>query len=105
MLTLLNAPILTTYGTFAFEAVNREQAKDLVKNGFQSFIGHQGTCDILSQLHGVDVSLNRTQYFQQPGEQALILKLKTRAAEGVVLKTIEEIEACDYEFGILNRIS
>jgi hypothetical protein len=105
MLSLLNAPILTTFGSFTFEQVNIEQAKQLVTYGFQSFIGHQSTCDILSKLLCVTIPHYRGFYMQQPGEQALVFRLKSRIGEGQVLNTIEEIEAVGYEFGLLNRLS
>ncbi len=101
MLTLLNAPILTTYGSFTFEPLTVEQAKQLVATGFQSYIGHQSTCDILSKLLEAQIPHNRGLYIQQSGEQALVFRLKNRIAEGQVLNTIEEIEAIGYEFGLL----
>jgi len=105
-IALLNAPVVTNFGEFSFKPVSDADAKEfIIKNGFTSYIGHQSTCDILTQLLEVDVPLNRTQYTQQPGEKALIFKLKTRPPEGVVLKTIEEIENCGYEFGLLERIN
>ena len=104
MIFLLNAPVLTSYGTFQFEQIELIRARELLTNGFQSFIGHQSSCDILSQLLGISIPLNRGQYAQKPGEKALIFHLKKRIEEGQVLNTIEEIENVGYEFGLLIRI-
>ena len=105
MLTLLNAPILTTFGSFTFELVEIEQAKQLVTaNSFQSFIGHEITRKFLSEKLGVVIHYDRGNYLQQHGEQALIFRIKKRLGEGQVLKTFEEIEAIGYEFGLLTRI-
>jgi len=104
MLTLLNAPILTSFGTFNYEAIKVTDAKALLRAGFTSYIGHQSTCDILSQLLEVEVPLHRGQYEQQTGDQALIFRLKKRIEEGQVLKTREEIEAVGYEFGLITKI-
>jgi len=103
MLTLLNAPILTSYGLFTFEPINTEQAKELLKNGFQSYIGHQSTCNILSRILDENIVMNRGEYKQQPGKRALVFRLKKRINEGQVLNTIEEIESIGYEFGLLTR--
>ena len=105
MIALLNAPVLTAFGTFAYEPIADDDAKRLLLSGFQSFIGHQVTCDILSQLLGVDIVMNRAQYEQQVGEQALVFRLKKRVAEGQVLKTIAEINAIGYELALLTRKS
>lgn len=104
MLYLLNSPILTSFGNFEFKLVDIQTAKDLVKYGCQSYIGHQSTCDILQVLLGIEVPLNRVQYFQQEGEQALIFKLLSRPTEGIVFETIEAIEEQGYEFGLLTKL-
>jgi len=104
MLTLLNAPILTAYGSYNYEPVFVNEAKKLLQNGFHSYIGHQSTCDILSQLLETEIPMHRGQFEQQPGEQALIFRLKKRIAEGQVLHTREEIETVGYDFALLNRI-
>lgn len=104
MITLLNAPVLTSYGTFQFERIELIAAKELLRDGFQSFIGHQSSCNILSQLLEIPIPLNRGQYKQRPGDNALIFRLQKRIAEGQVLSSIEEIENIGYEFGLLIRI-
>ena len=100
--TILNSPILTGYGSYDYEPINIDEAKSLIKDGFNSAVGHQSTCDVLSTLLEVNVPLNRVQYTQQDGETALIFKLKSRPEEGRIL-TASEIEAVGYEFGLLRR--
>lgn len=104
MIALLNAPVLTAFGIFSFERVDMEKARMLAAGGVHSFIGHQSTCDILSLLLEVEVTLNRAQYQQQPHEQALVFKLTNRLAAGEVLNTLEAITAQGYELGLLERI-
>ena len=70
---------------------------------FLSAIGHQATADVLTELLGTPIFVNRIQYTQQEGEVALVFKLKARAPEGVILSK-EEIEAIGYEFGFLTRL-
>jgi len=104
MITLLNAPILTSFGTYEYRSIEVEQAKELVAIGFQSFIGHESTADILSRLLDIKVPHNRAAYVQQVGEEALIFQLKSRILAGTVLQTAEEIENVGYQFGVLKRI-
>lgn len=103
-LTLLNASILTTYGTFNFQPISLSEAKKLVKNSeVISAIGHAATAEILSDLLGIEIKANRIDFFQGIDETALIFKLKTRITEGKVLNRAE-IEEIGYEFGILRRL-
>lgn len=103
MVTLLNTSVLTNYGTYTYEPVTLEQAREIIAAGYNSAIGHQATADIASELLEVPVAVNRATYAQQVGEVALIFKLKTRVGEGRILNR-EEIDAIGYEFGLLTRI-
>ena len=103
MITILNTSILTNYGYFNYEPLTLEESKYLISEGFESAVGHQSTCDILSSLLCKEVKLNRVQYSQGVGNVALVFKLKGRPEEGKIL-TIAEISAIGYEFGKLTRI-
>lgn len=104
MVTILNTSILTNFGSFNYESLTLEESKALVSEGFESAVGHQSACDILSSLLGKEVKMNRVQYSQKVGDIALVFKLKGRAEEGKIL-TVAEIEAIGYEFGKLTRLS
>ena len=104
MTTILNTSILTNFGVFNYESLTLEESKALVSEGFESAVGHQSACDILSSLLGKEVNMNRVQYSQKVGDIALVFKLKGRAEEGKIL-TVAEIEAIGYEFGKLTRLS
>jgi len=102
--TILNTSILTTFGTFNYAPITVNEAKKMIENGFESAVGHQSTCDVLTSLLGVKVPMNRIQYSQNVGDIALVFKLKGRPEEGKVL-TAEEIEQIGYEFGSLEKLS
>ena len=98
--TILNTSILTNFGSFNYEPLTLEESKSLISNGFESAVGHQSTCDILSSLLEKEVKLNRIQYSQKVDDIALVFKLKGRPEEGRIL-TVDEIESIGYEFGKL----
>ena len=105
MLYLLNSPILTTYGEWRFEGpLTVEQVKPLIDEGFTSAIGHESSAAFLSQLLGLTIAANRVAVEMQPGDTALVLRIRTRMPEGKVF-TIEEMAAVPYELGWLTRIS
>jgi len=104
MVTILNTSILTNFGSFSYEPLTLEESKSLISEGFESAVGHQSTCDILSSLLEKEVKLNRVQYSQKVDDIALVFKLKGRPEEGKIL-TVAEIEKIGYEFGKLTRLS
>lgn len=100
--TILNSSILTNFGSYTYEPLTLSEAKELIQEGFESAVGHQATCEILSSLLKKDIPLNRIQYSQEIGETALVFKLKGRPEEGKILST-QEIRAIGFEFGKLTR--
>jgi uncharacterized protein DUF1874 len=104
MVTLLNTSVLTTYGSYDYHPLTVEAAQSLMANGFESAIGHRETAEVLSELLNTPIPVNRIEYIQQPGEKAIIFKLKSRIPAGVILNR-QELEEIGYEFGLLTRIS
>ena len=104
-ITLLNAPILTTCGTFRMHAVSVERARELLCSmGFASAIGHETTARFLGRLLDVDCPMIRREYSQAVGELALVLRLHRRLPEGVTLASLGEIESVGYSLTLLERI-
>lgn len=101
-ITILNASILTSYGTFTFEPVTLDEARTLVANADTviSAIGHASTANLLTELLQRPIAANRFEYRQQPGEAALVFKLKSRPPEGAILDR-DQLEQIGYEFGLI----
>lgn len=102
MITILNTSILTTYGLFEYCPLSLEEAKTFVSTGFQSAIGHQSTAEILTELLGIEIPVNRIEYRQQAGDSAIIFKLNGRPPEGAILSK-EDLERIGFEFGLLTK--
>ena len=108
MTVLLNTSILTAEGTFQLKKVTLENVlmgidSDGGPDSVLSAIGHESTAQILTELLGFEVPVNRIQFEQKEGEVAYVFKLRGRPAEGKIL-TREEIEAIGYDFFILVRL-
>ena len=99
---ILNTSILSEFGSYTYEPLTTQQARQLVAGGFISAVGHQGTAEILSAALGVDIPMNRIAFTQQQGQQAIVLKLRSRPGEGVIL-TKEEVERIGYDLALLTR--
>jgi len=74
-----------------------EEAQALLRNGFTSAVGHEGTAQVLSELLGipVDYRRDRPSIFMKKGDKGLHFFMKKRLPEGVVL-TSEELKNLDY---------
>ena len=104
MLYLMNSPVLTNHGTFRFTPIpDVEAVKELVQNGFESAIGHQGAADVMTADLGVPVSVIRRSVFLEKGDQAICLRLVERLPEGQVL-TADKLRKIPHEYGLITRI-
>ena len=102
-LAILNTSIVTSEGTYTHAEISLDGAKHLVReNEILSAVGHQATADILTELLGTPVPMNRITFKQEPGQSALVFKLNGRPPEGKIL-TREEIEEIGYRFYVLRR--
>ena len=101
---LLNSPVLTAYGDWRFEGpISVDQARELLQNGFASVVGHPASAQFLAEKLGIEVPVNRVAVEMQPGDRAVVLRLKGRLPEGKVL-TEEEMKTMPFELGLLTRL-
>lgn len=103
MVTLLNTSIITTYGTYEYLPIDLSQAQQMVVDGpWQSAIGHDATAEMLTELFGLPIPVNRINYQQQVGDRAIVFKLRGRIQEGAILSR-SHLEEIGYDFGLLIR--
>ncbi|MEM4217851.1 MAG: DUF1874 domain-containing protein, partial [Candidatus Methanomethylicaceae archaeon] len=75
--------------------------KRLLASPFVSAVGHKSTAEILTSLTGFQIDVNRIAVDLQPGDRAVVCKIKRRLNEGEVLT---QIDINDFELGLLTRL-
>ena len=80
------------------------EARRLLGQGFTSAVGHEGTAALLSQLLDIEVPINRVTITMAAGDAAVVLRVKQRLPEGVVLSA-EQMRDFPHELSLLTRIS
>ncbi|TCQ01983.1 YddF family protein [Serpentinicella alkaliphila] len=101
---LFNGVVATTNGIYEIEDVDVETAIELIKEkGFVSAIGHEATALIMSEILGINIPMNRIQFKQEVGQDAIVLKLNVRPEEGKIL-TIDEMKLIGFGLKIMKRL-
>lgn len=102
---LLNTTIATAYpGTFVLgPPITAEAARAFVGDcPIDSAIGHDSTAAAMTAILGQPVAVNRTAKVQAVGQHALVIKLRGRLPEGVIL-TMEQLDAIGYDLLVMTR--
>lgn len=103
-IAVFNGTVVTSNGLYRITDIEVEDAKELIqKNGFISAIGHEATANIMSELLGADIGLNRISFIQEVGQYAIVFKLNMRPAEGVILSR-EELFDIGFGLKLMERI-
>jgi len=66
-----------------FTQITAEQARELLKDRIESFVGHNDTANVLSTILGVPILVNRASFTAQQGEQFIVAQFSgPRLPEG-----------------------
>lgn len=101
---LFNGTVATTNGLYLIKDIDVKTAKKYIDDlGYISAIGHEGTAELMSEIFGKEITMNRIQFQQQVGQKAIVFKLNERPPEGVILNR-KEIEKIGYKLKIMERL-
>jgi hypothetical protein len=114
-MALLNTAICTAPGDYTIREITADEAYSMrmtagtlsdeqggVDPPFVSAIGHQATADALSEILGTKVSVNRIAFVQEPGQEAIVLKLRGRLPEGQILDRAA-LDEIGYDLWLMTR--
>jgi hypothetical protein len=104
---LMNSPVITGDGTYVYRTITTEYAREIIRehiNCWESAIGHVSTAQLLYHVLDADVTVNCINVDLQPGDAAIVLKLKQRLPEGMVIDDIEKLKAISFQLGLMEKI-
>ncbi|NLY81385.1 MAG: YddF family protein [Clostridiales bacterium] len=103
-IAFFNGTVATTNGIYRISDIDLESAKKLVdENTYISAIGHEATAEIMTELLGVKILLNRIQFKQKVNQTAIVFKLNERPTEGTILSK-KEIKDIGYSLKLMERL-
>ncbi|NLJ79744.1 MAG: YddF family protein [Firmicutes bacterium] len=101
---IFNGPVCTNNGLYRLSDLGLAEARKLLaEKEFISAVGHQASAEVLSALLGVEIPLNRIEYYQLAGQDAIALNLNQRPPEGQILDA-EEMLAVGFTLKLLERL-
>lgn len=101
---ILNSAVLTSPGRYSYRLVEADEARDWAQRGdFISAVGYPETAEVLAALLGVEVPVQRVEVRMQPGDEALVFRLKTRPEPGKKGSLGQDFLLENAEFGLLVR--
>lgn len=101
---VFNGLVCTSNGLYRISDLTAEEAQELIeRHGFVSAVGHAASAQVLSEVLGVKVEMNRIHYVQAVGQKAIALVLEVRPAEGEVLSA-PEVRAVGFCLKLMERL-
>ena len=98
---LLNSAVITAPGTYTYRLLSREEAAERLKGGdWASRIGYRQTAEHIHSLCGLWPQESREATRMQPGDEALVVRLKYRVQDPTT-KGSQEVSDEDWEYGLL----
>jgi hypothetical protein len=85
--------------TVKIRKANVDEAREILRRGFVSAVGHKATADLLTQLLGIEVQFNRLSVKASPGDVLVHFVLRERIPEGKIL-TLEELLTLPFDFAV-----
>lgn len=103
MRLLFNAAVIPSPGKYEYSEISRDQAIEWLKHYDKSFVGYPDTAAFIERISGTRPEISRERFDMQPGDEALIVKLKYRLQDPTQKgKFVPSDE--DYEFGLLRKV-
>jgi len=89
-LSMLN-PLPQGGRTIKVRPVSLEEVKSLLREGFESAVGHGSTAEVIATLLGLPVEARRVSITLSPGDRVVVFQLGVRLEEGRILSREEVI--------------
>ena len=101
---LLNSAVIPAggFGIYQYDESNEEQLAEFLRTPFESRIGYPETAQKIRQWTGVAVPLSRETSMMEPGDEAMVVRLKYRVQNPATKGA--PVEDNQWEIGHLKRL-
>lgn len=104
---LLNSAVLAAgaYGTYEFAPASVDDLAGFLSGEFRSGIGYPETADLIREWSGTVVPLSRETFSMEPGDEAMIVRLRYRVVNPATKGQPVSRDPADWEIARLKRLS
>ena len=102
---ILNAAVIPNPGTYEYEIITLEQAKEWLAQGeYTSAVKYKETADVITALTDYPIPVSAAMVRMEVGDEALVFKLNTRIPTPQKGSVGQDFILQNSEIGLLRRI-
>lgn len=100
MMYLMNSAVMPAgcYGLYTYQPATLEDLRAVVRGEYVSAIGYPQNADLIERWTGIRPPVQRIEVDFQPGDRALVMRLKTRVANPATKGAPVSEDPADWEF-------
>ena len=105
---VLNSAVITGPGRYTYRLLTAPEARSwllLYRESMQSRVGYESTRAFIQETLGADLPLSREESHLEPGDEALVVRLKYRVRPDQKAAGPQQVQPQpeDFELGLLRR--
>lgn len=103
MIYLMNSAVMPAgnYGRYTYRPASLDDLRAVVAGEYTSAIGYPQNLDLIEQWTGIRPPLSRVETRFEPGDRALVMRLKSRVVNPAAKGAPVSADPSDWEFALV----